>query len=79
MTVLVVEPLAVDHAVRQVLLGPRAGLGAGEPLRVPVAIFILVVYPAVVLHGTGGTANVRAGRAALALVDGYGVGWMVGT
>lgn len=55
-----VEPLAVDHAV----------LGAGEPSRVPVAIFILVVYPAVLLHGTGGTANVRAVRAAMALVDG---------
>jgi hypothetical protein len=35
-----------------------------------VAIFILVVYPAVLLHGTGGTANVRAVRAAMALVDG---------
>jgi hypothetical protein len=65
----VVEALAVDHAVHQALLGPRAGLGAGEPSRVPVAILILMVYPAVLLHGAGSTANVRAVWAAAPLVD----------
>jgi hypothetical protein len=84
----VVEPLAVDHAVYQALLGPRAGLGAGEPSRALVAIFILIVHQTVLLHGLGSTANVRAVRAATALVDwqaghgrppwGWELAWLAG-